>query len=254
MQRVLDVESIDIFLIKTNPPKLLVVARGHVPTTGWTLPQLGPWFYLRPPDDGVQDFDFLAQEPRRHAGDVVLPIAAEQVIAREPLNYWGKGHPLKGVRIHARSNTLEYLLGEPDALKPAISTFGGGGEPFPLGLFGGSDNPFPLALFGGGSDSPFPLALFPGASRHPSGGDGHPWPWPPLAVLAAPYPWPWPWSTDKPARVAEASGTEDVSRDPIGKILRVYHTGDMITQDWRADRMNVELSPVTDRIVRIWFG
>lgn len=174
MQRVLDVDQIDVSLIKTMPPQLLIVASGHVPTTGWSKPALSPWFYIRVPDDGVQDFDFVAEEPHGHAGDVVLPITAETTISRDPQNYWGPGHPLRGVRIHARSNTKEHLFDQ-ETVKSAIAI---------------------------------------NASQAASG----------------------------------------IGADAVGKVLRVYHTGDMLTRDWRDDRMNIELSPQTQRIVSVWFG
>ena len=41
--------------------------------------------------------------------------------------------------------------------------------------------------------------------------------------------------------------------DLVGKTLRVYHSGDPLTRDFRQDRANVELGP-DDRIVRVWIG
>ncbi|MSP74615.1 MAG: hypothetical protein EXR12_00625 [Rhodospirillaceae bacterium] len=35
--------------------------------------------------------------------------------------------------------------------------------------------------------------------------------------------------------------------------LRVYHTGDMLTMDYRTDRLNIELGR-DDRIVGTWVG
>lgn len=40
----------------------------------------------------------------------------------------------------------------------------------------------------------------------------------------------------------------------IGASLRVYRTGDLLTQDLRSDRANIELDPISERIVRIWLG
>lgn len=39
----------------------------------------------------------------------------------------------------------------------------------------------------------------------------------------------------------------------VGKTLRVYHTGDPLTRDYRQDRANIELGP-DERIVSIWIG
>lgn len=39
----------------------------------------------------------------------------------------------------------------------------------------------------------------------------------------------------------------------IGKAVRIYKTGDILTQEFIPDRVNIELSN-TDKIVRIWMG
>ncbi len=38
-----------------------------------------------------------------------------------------------------------------------------------------------------------------------------------------------------------------------GRPLRVYHTGDMLTMDYRPDRVNIELG-ADQMIVKVWFG
>lgn len=42
--------------------------------------------------------------------------------------------------------------------------------------------------------------------------------------------------------------------DLVGKTLRVYNTGDVISQDLKPDRSNIELNPSTKRIVKVWIG
>ena len=39
----------------------------------------------------------------------------------------------------------------------------------------------------------------------------------------------------------------------IGKKARIYNTGDMLTEDYIPERVNIELSD-SDVIVRIWMG
>jgi hypothetical protein len=39
----------------------------------------------------------------------------------------------------------------------------------------------------------------------------------------------------------------------LAKQARVYHTGDMLTQDFVPERVNIELSH-DNKIVRIWLG
>ncbi len=42
-------------------------------------------------------------------------------------------------------------------------------------------------------------------------------------------------------------------KELTGRPLRVYKTGDVITQDWKPERVNVELSE-KNVIVEVWFG
>jgi len=50
---------------------------------------------------------------------------------------------------------------------------------------------------------------------------------------------------------------DQISDDPIstlvGKVTRVYKTGDTLTEDFRPERVNVELSE-DNKIVQIWMG
>lgn len=58
------------------------------------------------------------------------------------------------------------------------------------------------------------------------------------------------------AGVASAQGGQDptlTSEQMLGKVLRVYHTGDAVTMDYSEGRLNIELGP-DDRVVRVWIG
>jgi hypothetical protein len=113
MQRIMKATGVDISIIKTKPPKILITATGEVTTTGWTNPSLEPWFYLLAPEDGIQDFDFVAEPPTGPAGEKITPIAAQLLVDLDPDNYWGEGKPLRGVRIHSRSKeTIEGTIGK----------------------------------------------------------------------------------------------------------------------------------------------
>lgn len=112
MVRVYDVQSAVIKILKSDPPQIVVSASGRTSSTGWTNPKLGAWYYFDVPKDGIQDFDFTADEPAGISLPVLTPVSADAVITRDPANYWGKGKPLKGVRIHARTNTIEQKLEE----------------------------------------------------------------------------------------------------------------------------------------------
>lgn len=219
MQRVMSVDSASAIILKSNPPQVGIAAVGKVPTTGWTRPLLEPWFYIVPPADGVQDFDSVADPPTHIVLPMVSPIATHAVITRNPNEYWGKGKPLTGVRIHARENSVVAKLEATGAFEAHLVS-----EAIP--------------------------------------------------ESGAPYPWPWPWlvpgvhvSGDEdpfPLRARAAFGGSDVPfplgmnnyclSQLIGKTVRVFHTGDVITMDFRADRLNLDLNPTTQRIVRAFFG
>lgn len=111
MARIYDVQTAVIKILKSNPPQIVVLASGRTSSSGWTNPSLDAWYYIEAPKDGIQDFDFTADEPTGISLPVLTPVSADAVVARDPANYWGKGKPLVGVRIHARTNTIEEKLG-----------------------------------------------------------------------------------------------------------------------------------------------
>jgi hypothetical protein len=141
MQRVLSVDSVSATLMRTNPPSLFVRADGTVPTTGWTNPHLGAWFYIAPPEDRIQDFDFYADEPSGLVLTVLTPISASHLINRDPAHYWGNDDALRGIRVHSKTNALEALLGEAGG---DLLALGGELTWSPQALAGGGDTPFPL--------------------------------------------------------------------------------------------------------------
>ena len=77
---------------------LLLAALGQVPTSGWSSPELAGRVYITPPEDGIWDFDFLAQAPAGMAADVVTPILAVQASDAPD---W-----VKGVRVHAANGAI----------------------------------------------------------------------------------------------------------------------------------------------------
>lgn len=109
--RVSSVKSATYALLKKNPPDLVISAEGEVPTSGWNNGALGAWIYIQPPQDGIQDLDFIAEKP----SGVILPkvssISGDAVFADIDFeNFWGKGKPLNGFRIHSQSNVLEVKI------------------------------------------------------------------------------------------------------------------------------------------------
>jgi hypothetical protein len=104
MPRIMDVTAVHVSILKSNPPKVAIHAIGHVPTTGWTQIELDPYLYLVPPADGVWDFDFVGKAPSGIVGQVVLQVYASIVV---PMPRW-----LRGVRVHAKTNTIDAQLGK----------------------------------------------------------------------------------------------------------------------------------------------
>jgi hypothetical protein len=101
MQKILEITELNVSILESFPPQLKVLAKGTVPSAGWTNPQLIPYVYIQAPPDGIYDFDFVATPPKGVAAQVVSPI---RVSATLP------GQGVKGIRVHASLNAKEILL------------------------------------------------------------------------------------------------------------------------------------------------
>ena len=111
--KIFAVNDIDTSLLESNRPALLVSSNGRVVSSGWRDAELAQYFYLTPPTDGIQEFDFIATRPP--AGSVVLPsltpVRAEFLLLDVDLeNYWGVGKRLRGIRVYAVSNSKTTLF------------------------------------------------------------------------------------------------------------------------------------------------
>jgi hypothetical protein len=98
-----EVTAVEITFEKSNPPNLLVSAKGRVATAGYTNPRLERAVYVTPPADGVQDLSFYADPPLpgRLVAQVLTEVEAP-VLRIERVPDW-----VKGVRVHAQTNTME---------------------------------------------------------------------------------------------------------------------------------------------------
>ena len=106
MEKITQVDSVSVTYIKTNPPQLKIEANGMAATPNWTKPTLVPRVYIQPPPDGIYDYDFEAIPPDGMTIQVLTPISAELVLTEIP-----KG--MKGVRVHAKTNSKEAKLEGP---------------------------------------------------------------------------------------------------------------------------------------------
>lgn len=99
-KKVLQVLEIELSIQKTNPPILVIKTNGEVNTGGWSHGRLVPFIYIMPPQDGIYEFDFVAESPDGMVPQVISPIEAEP--------YFWSNYPseLKGVKVYASSNSL----------------------------------------------------------------------------------------------------------------------------------------------------
>ncbi|MCH7292313.1 hypothetical protein MMP65_12685 [Acinetobacter sp. ANC 3926] len=62
------------------------------------------------------------------------------------------------------------------------------------------------------------------------------------------------YATEDTKFASDLSSADTQTNDLLGHTLRVYHTGDAITKDFRLDRYNIELSKADEKIVSVWKG
>lgn len=101
--KLLRVNSIDLAILKSNPPQLSITVFGSAPTTGWTNIHLVPYVYIMPPEDGIYDFDLVGTPPSGPAGQMISPAVANYIWPEYPSS-------LRGVRVHASLNMEEEML------------------------------------------------------------------------------------------------------------------------------------------------
>lgn len=99
------IEKIEIELLKSNPPTINFKVTGMAPTGGWSGPELLAHEYTTPPQDGIQEFEFVAEPPTNIVKQVLTLITANHVF--DPRPSW-----VRGIRIYASSNNVETLLDE----------------------------------------------------------------------------------------------------------------------------------------------
>jgi hypothetical protein len=91
--------------------RLQIDATGLAASTGWTEPRLNPRVYVRPPDDGIWEFDFVATPPDGPS----LPSLSE-VTARHVWTVpYGSSPAPRGFRVYAAQGSVEKLLSDTTA-------------------------------------------------------------------------------------------------------------------------------------------
>lgn len=107
-----------------HAPALKVFAKGRVNSGGWSNFELGVWSYVAEPKDGILDLDFLG-EPPPQGTIVTMGFVKVNVGLVLPVPGW-----VKGVRVHASTNTMEAMLAA--ALPSTSSLIKPAGEGLPL--------------------------------------------------------------------------------------------------------------------------
>lgn len=102
MKTVYSVEDVSFHLNKKNPLDLVVHAIGKVNSNYWCCGELAPKEYSHPPQDGIQDFDFIAKPPK---GPVLWVLSKIEGNGSIKSANW-----MKGIRIHSANNKIEVLL------------------------------------------------------------------------------------------------------------------------------------------------
>lgn len=96
-RHVYTVDSIDIDLLRGEPPQLWIRVDGTTRSPGYTTPRLVPRACDPPPASGILEFDFVATPPVHAAPPVVTVVHAAHRLADAPS--W-----LRGVRVVAEAN------------------------------------------------------------------------------------------------------------------------------------------------------
>jgi hypothetical protein len=91
--------------LRGNPPQLAVSTHGIAPTRGWSQPRLVPREYHEPPEDGVMEYDFVADPPDGKLPRTVTPLSSSFFTC--PIPDW-----VKGVRIIAAKNSETMFLAD----------------------------------------------------------------------------------------------------------------------------------------------
>jgi hypothetical protein len=103
-KNVFEVTSIKVRVRESSPPQVSVKAFGTTRTGGWTYPRLEPVIYVMPPKDGIQDLNFVADEPTGGSTDAITPVETPELdLGTVP--EW-----TKGVRVLAETNNMEELF------------------------------------------------------------------------------------------------------------------------------------------------
>ncbi|MDB5311757.1 MAG: hypothetical protein JWO38_5959 [Gemmataceae bacterium] len=99
-QVVKKVTGVDVKGLDSDPPFLDVTATGEVPTGGWTGTKLTRRTYVKPPADGVYEYDLTAVPPAGIAAQVISKVTATDRWKDPPKD-------IKGVKVYGAGDGVK---------------------------------------------------------------------------------------------------------------------------------------------------
>jgi hypothetical protein len=106
-KKILEITEIKLAILESDPPKLRISVEGKVGSTGWENPHLIPYSYITEPQDGIWEFDCVAQDLSSE-----LKIITEPILTDIKTRYIWENYPednVKGVRVHASTNSISAM-------------------------------------------------------------------------------------------------------------------------------------------------
>lgn len=129
-----DMHALDVVVIGGGTPRLHIHAWGLFPTSGWKDARLVLWSTTAPPEDGIYDFDLVAQSPDGIVLDVLTPVLAS-ITFLSPTK-------IHGVRVHGSQDYKEKLVrvsSPDDTERRVMISKGDDFVPIPFLVPGGGD-------------------------------------------------------------------------------------------------------------------
>jgi hypothetical protein len=102
LKPVYEVDTVKIWIVKTNPLGLVIAVTGKTGTPTWGGFELNPVEYVVYPEDGIHDVHWVG-----------VPGGGPQVISDAEFESTWIGFPdgqLKGVRVHSGTNSVVSML------------------------------------------------------------------------------------------------------------------------------------------------
>jgi hypothetical protein len=79
--------------------KVFILASGVVDSSGWSSIRLSPYFYSKPPEDGMWELDFLADKPSGPVLETELPVTTFEIFSAPN---W-----MEGIRVYGESDHID---------------------------------------------------------------------------------------------------------------------------------------------------